>query len=472
MLTIHRLLPDGQLAPSGGVLWPSLPNPQVNVEQLAIENPRETSNDEGYLLCDLIISGSITSRLCNTIPGSDGTIEEVFFDVNDSEARQRFAIQVDKREDTAVASPFPFRGTFRFKIDDVPITEGNNIFTVSARDKVYGIDGHSSWAASFEYDPETKKVALDSPPTLVGGGHAGELFQYCLAIPSEGPKVGLVLSSKNASQNSFEFKSIDGTTMRLATWPGTDKPAFFTVRPTTAIARKVPRYRKVTAALEKNSYLKTLSEDKQFLCGFHQGLAYEGYDLVFDHSRTVTRAVAPSKNLQQLDITLPLSLEEKKAKPMVTTLPSPTESPLLKPLAPGALPNLHQHIAHLVRSDDPRAQEVALAFLIPDLASIGLGDVVVGDWSEELNSRLLGSLADELNEPNKAYSPVAHGFSLSILVGDAVRPYLDPKFAHRLDNTSMSDFLQRFTESPGLNLTNRRKVIQDLSSGYFATPHQ
>ena len=144
MLTIHRLLPDGQLAPSGGVLWPSLPNPQVNVEQLAIENPRETSNDEGYLLCDLIISGSITSRLCNTIPGSDSTIEEVFFDVNDSEARQRFAIQVDKREDTAVASPFPFRGTFRFKIDDVPITEGNNIFTVSARDKVYGIDGHRS----------------------------------------------------------------------------------------------------------------------------------------------------------------------------------------------------------------------------------------------------------------------------------------------------------------------------------------
>ena len=470
-LTIYRLQSDGKLVPAEGVLWPSLPNPLVQVETFTVQNPREISNESEFLVCDITIKGVITSPLCDVIPGEHGKIDEIFFNINSSETDQQFPVISKKETSSEPTRPYPFRGTFNINIPKVPITEGNNVFTLSARDKIYGINGQSTWTSSFSYDQTTQKVEIDSPPSFSGGSQEGELFLYCLVLPENTPEASVVLTNKDNSKTSFPFQALIDTTPKIATWPETNQIAYFTVRPTTSISIKEPFNRQMMNALKENSSLRTLPDDRQFLYGFHQGLALEGYDIVFDSKHVMTRAISLSENSLQLDLTLPLSLANERAKPMVSTLSSPAKSSFLKPTNQGSLANLHQHLATLSRQNDPLANEIELALLIPNYASIGLKDEIVGDWSQEFNSRL-GNVFSEFDDLSKSTSPVIHGLLLSRVIGDSIRPYLDPTLSHRLHNTSTANFLLRLSQSPAADPANRSNTHKTIGSGYFATPNK
>lgn len=465
-LTILERKLDGKLNPVNGLVWPSLPCPEISVERFEIEKLRQLPGDDSSYVCDISVTGTIRSTICDVIPGKAGTIGEIRFVHNDSEYPVgSFPVDVSKADRGDASALFPFRGAFKFTAKAVPVTEGNNTFRITARDQVYGLDGHSLWAASFAfpfdegYDPEDEDTVEEPTviegPKLVEGGGGGEVSPYCFCLDSgerEADGYRLVIGGQDSE--SFPFISVPGAEGLVAVWPDTAVPAMFTLRPTMAIEAKVPTNHKMLAAIEANP---ALPEKTRFVQGFCQGMGFEGYDLVFDPQRIAIGAVRISQDRRGLRFSIGLTDTAGKAIAGEAVVAPDGTSSISIPDSPSALPNMMFHFTDLFRKGDPRADEVVMSLLVGDLSEVGLEDVSLTDWRGYFYM-CFSEMLEILIQNTLSNTETAQGYYIGRVVADALRPHVDPKLPERLSEAGKAAFLLRLAEMPALDDGVRAKM--------------
>ena len=115
MISLLHCLPDGRLVPVEGAVTPSLPCPQIEISEFEVTNLRKNPEDEYGYICDITVSGSVESSLCDVIPGANGAIKEIRFFHNDGENPVGvYPVGGTKGTNGSLPRSFPFEGSFRF----------------------------------------------------------------------------------------------------------------------------------------------------------------------------------------------------------------------------------------------------------------------------------------------------------------------------------------------------------------------
>jgi len=473
MISLLQCLPDGRLVPVEGVVSPSLPCPQIEISEFEITNLRKNPVDEYGYICDITVSGSVNSALGDVVPGDDGVIEEIRFFHNDGDKPVgSFPVKGTKGADGELPRPFPFEGNFGFTAEGIAVTEGNNTFRVASRDSVYGLDGHSLWAASFAFPYEdefesddegaVKEPTVVEGPQIVGGGSGGELSLYCFGMKS-GSASDRNLRMILDSGNNFVFTAISGSEYLIPVWPEAGSPALFTLRPTMAIQAKAPPDAKIIQALKTHPALASLSPENRFRYGFSQGLGFEGYDIVFDSDNFVQGGVRLSKNLNTLHFSVGLTDAESNSLRGGVEIGADLTA-LLASGSQSSMPNMMWYFSNLFRVSDPRADEVVLALLVGNLEEVGLGEVSIADWREYFYmcfSEIMGSLIKEAATESES----GQGYYLGRALGDALRANVDPTLPERLDEIGKAEFLSRLAEMPFFNPKGRARMATRKQAG-------
>jgi hypothetical protein len=460
MIQLLERLPDGSLVHFYGTVSPSLPCPRISITRFDIGNIRKDPiRDYGYL-CDVTVAGTVNSLLCDVLPGEDGTISEVRFFHNDGETQTGvFPVTGEKSTSDDIARPFPYDGRFHFTASGVPVFDGVNIFEITSRDRIYGLDGHSKWSASFalpyedefdiQDDEPVQEPTLVDPPTLLSGGTTGELSLYSFGLKSDGSKdqdFRLVLPGGR----TFRFSSILGTDILVPVWQDSAAPVLFTLRPTMAIKLNAPSTSFVTTTLDSNPALGSLSPADRFRCGFSFGIGFEGYDMVFDAGMPVKNGAKFSKDLRSIGFDIRVAntagrtLQREATVDITKPLPSPPSVP------PSGMPDLMWHFASLFRTSDPRADQVVVALLIGDLSEVGLKKLVMEDWRTNFYI-CFAEIMEELIKLSVNESEAGQGFCLGRAMGDALRTHVDPTLSDRIDEIGKAGFLLRLSKMPYFN---------------------
>ena len=173
----YRILSDGSISQFSGPTIISSPSPMVNVSNCQLQNVRYGA--DGLLYGDLTVSGTVTSEFCDTIPGALGTINNALLYVNGSEnAIALIQLNVSKSTGSTavVGKPYPYLGTFSHTEANIALTEGNNIFHLTAMDLVNRDPGYSTWVSFVGVTEPGTTV----PPALWGS----ENFSMGVTIPA------------------------------------------------------------------------------------------------------------------------------------------------------------------------------------------------------------------------------------------------------------------------------------------------
>lgn len=473
MISLLQCLPDGRLVPVEGIVSPSLPCPQIDISEFEVTNLRKNPEDEYGYICDITVSGSVESSLCDVIPGANGAIEEIRFFHNDGDNPVGvYPVDGTKGTNGRLPRSFPFEGSFRFTAEGISVTEGNNTFRIVSRDTVYGLDGHSLWAASFafpyedEYESDdedaVKEPTVVEAPQIIGGGSVGELSLYCFALANDSTSAAntrMIVDSGSA----FEFTTISGSEYLVPVWPETGSPALFTLRPTMAIQEKAPSDTKVISALNTHPSLASLSPESRFRYGFSQGLGFEGYDLVFDSDHLVQGELRLSKSLRTLEFSIELADASSKSLRGRAEIGADL-SDLIASDSQSSMPNMMWYFANLFRTSDPRADELVLALLIGNLDEVGLEDVSIADWREYFYM-CFSEVMEELIKKTVTESEVGQGYYLGRALGDALRTNVDPTLPGRLDEIGKAEFLSKLTKMPCFNPKGRGRMAIKKQAG-------
>jgi hypothetical protein len=145
----------------------SLPSPVIEAQAPIISNL--TTNESGDLFATVTVAGKITSDLCDTLPGADGSINTATLYVNDSDEGIDFPVLVNKHPGTTFGKPFPYVGTFSATLQNVRITPGKNTLRLEAKDRIYNCPGYSFWEAEIgggPADADDDEIPAPSPEAI------------------------------------------------------------------------------------------------------------------------------------------------------------------------------------------------------------------------------------------------------------------------------------------------------------------
>lgn len=433
---------------------------------------KNPENEYGYV-CDITVSGSVRSSLCDVLPNENGVIKEVRLLHNDGENPVgTYPVKGNKRTGGALPRSFPFEGSFRFTAEGLAVTEGNNTFRIVGRDTLYGLDGHSLWAASFafpyedEYESDdedaVKEPTVVEDPQFVGGGSGGELSLYCFRLESSSESDANMRMIVDGGR-AFEFASISGSEYLIPVWPDSSSPALFTLRPTMAIQVKAPSDAKVISALNTHHSLASLSPENQFRYGFSQGLGFEGYDLVFDPDHIVEGGARLSKSFRTLQFSVGLADADSKSLRGGAEVGVDLSNVLVSG-SKDSMPSMMWHFANLFRTSDPRSDEVVLALLVGNLDEVGLDDVSIADWREYFYM-CFSEVMEEIIKETVTESESIQGYFLGRALGDALRTNVDPTLPGRLDEIGKAEFLSRLTKMPCFDPNGRGRMAIKKQAG-------
>ncbi len=184
---------DAPFAPRGGSsgvvvskIEPSHSAPVVNLSAFGASNIH--TNAEGtQILGTVNLAGTITSRFCDFVPDPVGRIKLAYVYLSDS---QTPVIMIDatvsKSFQESFSAPYPFSATFDQSYDNIPLSQGSNLFRVAVVNPT-GITGTSEFSvtvAALPPDPPDKLgITLwlqlisdrDSPVILA---HLGTLYSF------------------------------------------------------------------------------------------------------------------------------------------------------------------------------------------------------------------------------------------------------------------------------------------------------
>ena len=190
----HPVLADGSISPDVSDVQLSTPSPVVEVASCALGNVR--LNNDGNLVGDLTVSGTIASTVCDTLPSPRGTIDSAQLYVNGApDSFADIAVSVSKQENGPVGRQYPYSGSFNQVIQSVPLVSGNNVFQFAAKDKVYGMPGYHTWSAEVRVtEPEDDESGVNLPPSF---------FSMTVSLPAA------TLNAQQADQVTVAYT--DGT---------------------------------------------------------------------------------------------------------------------------------------------------------------------------------------------------------------------------------------------------------------------
>ncbi|MCL4787294.1 MAG: hypothetical protein KJ070_10935 [Verrucomicrobia bacterium] len=464
-ISVLQRLPDGKLV-TADALFASMPSPVIKVTEFKIENLRNDPNQKYSYICDVTAIGEVTSSLCDLMPAERGVIEQIRFYHNDSDQPVgTFAVTGSKCVGDNLARPHPFDGRFNFTAKALAVSSGNNTFRIAACDKVYGFDGFSLWAACFafpydsEFDDEEDDEGVDEPtivegPKFVSGESGGELMLYCIALPVDETPTELTLIAGPRQNTAFKFGALTTGDKRVAMWPGTSSPAFFTVRPTMEMACMMPSDAKMTSSLASIPGITSFSPRERFIYGFAQGLGFEGYDLIFDPDKIILGGARLSKDLRGMVVTVELADATGKRQRSQTVVGPPQSDSLLKAVSSSSTPSLLWHFSNLFRTSDPMAKEMVLALVWGDLSDVGLEGVSIAD-GRELFYLYICELLEELIKETLTDSELAQGYYLGRGVADALRTTGETGYG-RHETRGKAVFLTRLQRMPCFSPIGRR----------------
>lgn len=151
------------------------------------------SKDRSKLLGTIIVSGRVTSDICDLVPGEQGTIQEIQVFVcweYITTAPTRVTKLVDP---TSLTKPYPMVATFHIELNDVKIGTGSVLVELRAIDLVPGVGliGFAQYVSEIELAPEapassTSGSAVNefhwSKPRPIGQSTGGEIHPYYLSV--------------------------------------------------------------------------------------------------------------------------------------------------------------------------------------------------------------------------------------------------------------------------------------------------
>ena len=206
-----RVNEDGTPAELPELLEPSYPSPVIainippendeflydfgiEVNAIAYRGTNEQLRGLFYL------SGTITSNVCDTLPGEDGEIDVITPYINGEPifSNQGVLVEIDVSTQSKPAlenpsseqfgKPYPYVGEF----DDVelimPLIEGLNMLKLTASDKVFGLDGYLTLAVEVSVDDiDPSEVEIEDIKVIASSG-GGEFYPFVARV--RGP-VGL-----------------------------------------------------------------------------------------------------------------------------------------------------------------------------------------------------------------------------------------------------------------------------------------
>jgi hypothetical protein len=459
-----------------------MPCPEIKVTTFKIENLRQDPKQESAYICDVTVAGSVTSVQCDVIPTAQCIVDEVrFYAHDDDKPIGAFAVTGSKSTNGSRARPFPFDGTFRFTATGITVMEGNNTFRIVARDKVLGVDGFSSWAASFAFpydddpddceNPSVKDPTVVEGPQFLGGGSGGEMTLYCVALADQTTAGEWALITDTETGGACEFKGLPDHNATIAVWPGTTSPAFFTVRPTRQMNLKAPTDGKMVSALTSNPGISSLSPRERFIYGFTQGLGFEGYDLVFDCDKVISCGARLTENLEGMLIEAEVADAVGNRCQGHAVVRFFTEGPSFAANMPSATPNLLWRFADLFRTSNPLANEMVISLIVGDLSDVGLKGVSIADWREYFYM-CIAELLEELIKETSEDSELAQGYYLGRGIADALRIALNPKGADRLEELGKAEFLTRLKRMPFFSSMGRGGLVLSMFDDYVERLNQ
>ncbi len=454
---------NGNTTPISGPVFCSLPCPELSILSFGITNVRRKTADSYVHLCDIELKGSLVSASPSL---SQHPLENISLSwAEDGQPPAIIPVVPVSKNNLEQLLPL-VEGTFDHVLTGIPVTEGNNTFRILAKDDAYGIHGFSFWCASFAFPYSEEELELygekntvETPtvtegPEFLYGGKGGEATYYCLSSPIlKGNHVSLVTDGGKQFELAFDLEIENKP---VAALPGSQSPAWFTIRPTTSISSRPPSFKSLGMHILRVANSGNLTDREKFLYGFSLGMYYEGADIVFDQN-CVIPGVRLSDDFCGLDI--PITISGKKSSALLPISIGHT------PEAISLMPNLVWYCTDLFRRNDPMAKEVVLALLMEDLKDIGLEGVSMYDFSSTFMCQF-AEIFEAIIEETLNYPPEVQGFHLGRAFGDALRFNLTANRPNLIDGGLKSEFLKSIKQMPYFNPRGRRNIaIKEADGG-------
>jgi hypothetical protein len=160
------MLENGQIEKVTTPIQTSLPCPEFESSTAQVLTTRYDA--QGQILADIQFSGTLKSRVCDSIKGDKGTITSIRAFANEEDLGEddgEIVVASEKDDGTmgTRAKPFPYEGTFDQILTNVPLTEGTNLIRLEAMDKIYGIPGTVTWVVKVTRVDTDVLAGLVSP---------------------------------------------------------------------------------------------------------------------------------------------------------------------------------------------------------------------------------------------------------------------------------------------------------------------
>src|SRR4051812_3161484 len=91
----------------------SAPAAQIDLVDAWLEGKPSVPKRSKWQFC---ITGKVRSGICDTLPGSDGTIQNVSFYEGYQECIADIPLRITKTESQNPGRPYPFEGSFEFRL--------------------------------------------------------------------------------------------------------------------------------------------------------------------------------------------------------------------------------------------------------------------------------------------------------------------------------------------------------------------
>lgn len=447
----------GRVSPLREPLFPSLPSPEVEVSSLVVESPRI---EAGEIRCDVTIEGRVLSDHCDLMPGDDAVVDQIRVFLNGGEKPLgTYPLRVVKAEAGSASRPFAFEGGFEVRLSGLPVTEGTNTLTVTARDPLYLLDGYTGWSFGIEgtYSQALgtyTAFSLSESPECYTDPSQGDLSPYAFFVrwPGELPD-GLRLAVGKANPIELPLSKFDGTT--AAVWEAGGQLATFTVRLSKEVAKRPPSQR-------SDRFLESevrgrfgspdngeITDELDFYTGWGLGVGHEGYDLVFSPDRIVMGGASPSPRMRSLGTEIVVAIKDgdQVIHEQALDFPDGLTAASYSQMMAQETPRILWHLSELIRTGAPTSDEVGLALIMSDLSEVGLSEISLHDWRGDLMSSA-AEILEHGAELVRAEPPVIRGYRLGRVFGESILAKTEPANPDEANDMLKSEFLTRLFQRP------------------------
>ena len=284
-----------------------------------------------------------------------------------------------------------YSARFRKLLTGVPCTEGNNTIEVVFTDPVTGQESSKLFNFVLEAptEPGGRPRIVEQRRHGVKGANT-EIHYYIILRRSEAvsPESSseiedpVLLFGGENNRVECELAPIGTPGVAYARLPGESDPLEFILVPSrNSVSRKEQSI--LLRALREMELGSELSDRSEFLIGYSFGMFLGGGDAILSNGSLLDNVV--KHDLQRGGLTLNYSIRSQDEEVEKYTLCAPElDEEKLKQTDPGALFTVLFEIARLFREGDPRKEDVVLAFLQSDFASIGIERGPTGSAAETL----------------------------------------------------------------------------------------